>query len=194
MTQENKPIFYAKSTIIDTIKNGGWKRLLSLLFLLAVFLVFPYFSWHLFDLDWMHVCVLIVVISTILSEFIFVTKEIKIVNNKILLRKSFTKSWKEIGVDDISHITYYDTPLEKGKVFPVAEIYSIHDNGSATISFQIRKQDIYLFLSILQDHGKDVLMFEDLRNINETVYYTPIPDLKINNADDKENNHHSRSN
>lgn len=92
---------------------------------------------------------------------------------------SFSSIWKEYKIENLSHICFYKTPIERGSIFPKAIIYPLKNHKGTTIEFKINKKDIYLFLSILQDYGKDVLIFEKLKNINETEYYSHSSDLEI---------------
>lgn len=86
---------------------------------------------------------------------------------------------QEYPIENISHVCFYKKPIERGSIFPKAILYPLKNHKGTTIEFKIKKNDIYIFLSILQDYGKDVLMFKELKNINDTEYYIPIRDNRI---------------
>lgn len=161
------------------MKNGGWKIISSFTFILFFLAFFSDFNWENFRTNWINISFGIFAILFFLSQCIFGTKKIKIENDKILIMNSFSSIWKEFKIENLSHICFYKTPIERGSIFPKAIMYPLKNHKGTTIEFKINKKDIYLFLSILQDYGKDVLIFEKLKNINETEYYSPTTDTEI---------------
>jgi len=181
---KSEPLFYSKSTIIDSIKNGGWKVLLLLIIIFLLLILFSNLNFENFKSNWINVTYMIFTILFFLSQFIFGTKELIINNDKIILRRSFSSKMQEYPIENISHVCFYKKPIERGSIFPKAIfpkaiLYPLKNHKGTTIEFKIKKNDIYIFLSILQDYGKDVLMFKELKNINDTEYYIPIRDNRI---------------
>lgn len=77
---KSEPLFYSKSTIIDSIKNGGWKVLLLLIIIFLLLILFSNLNFENFKSNWINVTYMIFTILFFLSQFIFGTKEL-IINN-----------------------------------------------------------------------------------------------------------------
>src|SRR5690606_28454940 len=116
----------------------------SLLFLLLFLAFFSDFNWENFKTNWINISFAIFGILFFLSQFIFGTKKIKIENDKILIKNLFSSTWNEFKIENLSHICFYKTPIERGSIFPKAILYPLKNHKGINIEFKINKKDIYI--------------------------------------------------
>lgn len=169
--QTSYSTFYAKYTLSDVVKNLGWKFFATFLVSIPVFLFWIEISAENLKIKFYFLP--LVLMGIWFLGLLFTEKELKIEENQIGYRNFMSKEWKFIRIEDISHVCYYKKPIERGSSLPKAILYPLANKKGTTIHFLINQQAIYQFLSILHDYKKDVLIFDELKNIDETNHYVP---------------------
>ena len=163
--------FYSKYTVADIVKNDGWKLIAMSAFAIAGILFY-----HGFDINFINstrgiLWLFVGTIGPLITGILFAVKEIRLENNVLFYRTIFPTKWKSIILADISHISYFQKPVDRYSVFPKAVFYPSNNNRQTIICLLIPKMDIYKLLSIAYDCKVPVLFFNEFKNIEETSFY-----------------------
>ena len=104
----------------------------------------------------------------------FTIEEISITENEIKYKNILSKKEYFVKLDDISHFSYYNEPVERIKYLPFLEIYiktKYKNFNRMRLDLCLSKQDRYSLLSKLHRKGFQVTLFDSLRQIQDTEYY-----------------------
>jgi hypothetical protein len=122
---------------------------------------------------------LIVVASIVLSSihfFLGLTSELVIDSEKIVSKKIFSSETKTLLLSDVSHFMFYNKSVEQRNGHPnMLEAFMKKQPREEQIRRRIRLNfspyEIDEILSFLYRQGFKVLLFEELKNIEETERY-----------------------